>query len=290
MKECPFPWVTLCSSLQQAAEAIAESVLSVARAEAIVAVTGESGQTQTGLPAGELSVVVHALRDGTEPGDLATIVESLALGETPRSSVLASASDSVRNNQNNAISAEQAASSSASSAGASSAPLVRISGLCAVSGEGGEVERRPAATGSKKQLPAGKPKEVGPMSVSVPNLTTGGSGGQEPSTAASTAFAAMARRRTLAGSHAAAAAAAAAASAAAATAGSACASAASPSASPAPSPASFFPRGPTSVSSLVRLALSSNFPGQHHPLPRRSIVCSHHGDCGNHFLVPPQPC
>jgi E3 ubiquitin-protein ligase HECTD1 len=77
--------------LQQAAEAIAESVLSVARAEAIVAVTGESQSSST--PAGELSVVVHALRDphtdlstipSSAASDLATIVETLALGESTK--------------------------------------------------------------------------------------------------------------------------------------------------------------------------------------------------------------
>ncbi|PNF13783.1 hypothetical protein B7P43_G12447 [Cryptotermes secundus] len=76
---------------KQAAEAIAESVLSVARAEAIVAVTGESQSSST--PAGELSVVVHALRDphtdlsaisSSAASDLATIVETLALGESTR--------------------------------------------------------------------------------------------------------------------------------------------------------------------------------------------------------------
>ncbi|XP_067009629.1 E3 ubiquitin-protein ligase HECTD1 isoform X3 [Anabrus simplex] len=77
---------------KQAAEAIAESVLSVARAEAIVAVTGESQSSST--PAGELSVVVHSLRDphtdlsaisSSTASDLATIVETLALGESTRS-------------------------------------------------------------------------------------------------------------------------------------------------------------------------------------------------------------
>lgn len=76
---------------KQAAEAIAESVLSVARAEAIVAVTGESQSSST--PVGELSVVVHALRDphtdlsaisSSAASDLATIVETLALGESTR--------------------------------------------------------------------------------------------------------------------------------------------------------------------------------------------------------------
>lgn len=66
---CHFP-------LQQAAESIAESVLSVARAEAVVAVTGESGVNSTG----ELSVVLHPRPDtAAVTSDLATIVESLAL-------------------------------------------------------------------------------------------------------------------------------------------------------------------------------------------------------------------
>lgn len=60
---------------QQAAESIAESVLSVARAEAVVAVTGESGANSTS----ELSVVLHPRPDTTVTSDLATIVESLTL-------------------------------------------------------------------------------------------------------------------------------------------------------------------------------------------------------------------
>jgi len=61
--------------IQQAAESIAESVLSVARAEAVVAVTGESGANSTS----ELSVVLHPRPDTTVTSDLATIVESLTL-------------------------------------------------------------------------------------------------------------------------------------------------------------------------------------------------------------------
>lgn len=71
---------------KQAAETIAESVLSVARAEAIVSVTSES---QAASNDSELSVVVHPLRDPhhdlstiNNSSDLATIVESLALCET----------------------------------------------------------------------------------------------------------------------------------------------------------------------------------------------------------------
>ncbi|XP_072765519.1 E3 ubiquitin-protein ligase HECTD1 isoform X5 [Anoplolepis gracilipes] len=60
---------------KQAAESIAESVLSVARAEAVVAVTSESGANSTG----ELSVVLHPRPDTAVTSDLATIVESLTL-------------------------------------------------------------------------------------------------------------------------------------------------------------------------------------------------------------------
>lgn len=71
---------------KQAAETIAESVLSMARAEAIVSVTSES---QAASDSSELSVVVHPLRDPhhdlsaiNNSSDLATIVESLALCDT----------------------------------------------------------------------------------------------------------------------------------------------------------------------------------------------------------------
>lgn len=50
-------------------------MLSVARAEAVVAVTGESGANSTS----ELSVVLHPRPDTTVTSDLATIVESLTL-------------------------------------------------------------------------------------------------------------------------------------------------------------------------------------------------------------------
>lgn len=75
---------------KQAAEAIAESVLSVARAEAIVAVTSESQAAHSNNQS-ELSVVVHTLRDphndlssinNSISSDLATIVESLTLSDT----------------------------------------------------------------------------------------------------------------------------------------------------------------------------------------------------------------
>ncbi|XP_061930115.1 E3 ubiquitin-protein ligase HECTD1 isoform X16 [Apis cerana] len=62
-------------AVKQAVESIAENVLSVARAEAVVAVTGEGGANSTS----ELSVVLHPRPDTTVTSDLATIVESLAL-------------------------------------------------------------------------------------------------------------------------------------------------------------------------------------------------------------------
>ncbi|XP_031338883.1 E3 ubiquitin-protein ligase HECTD1 isoform X7 [Photinus pyralis] len=79
---------------KQAAETIAESMLSVARAEAIVAVTSES---QAAINESDLSVVVHPLRDphhdlsainNSISSDLATIVESLALTDTKPSNVI----------------------------------------------------------------------------------------------------------------------------------------------------------------------------------------------------------
>ncbi|XP_019870714.1 E3 ubiquitin-protein ligase HECTD1 isoform X2 [Aethina tumida] len=71
---------------KQAAETIAESVLSVARNEALVAVTSES---QAASNDSELSVVVHPLRDPhydlsaiNNSSDLATIVESLNMNDS----------------------------------------------------------------------------------------------------------------------------------------------------------------------------------------------------------------
>lgn len=57
-------------------ETIAESVLSIGKSEAVVAVTGEGG---AGCTTGELSVVLHPRPDNNVTSDLATIVESLAL-------------------------------------------------------------------------------------------------------------------------------------------------------------------------------------------------------------------
>ena len=78
-------------SAKQAAESIAESVLSVAHAEAIVAVTGESAGVNS---TGELSVVLHPRPDtATVTSDLATIVESLAMNNDCSSTAASSASN-----------------------------------------------------------------------------------------------------------------------------------------------------------------------------------------------------
>ncbi|CAG9766512.1 unnamed protein product [Ceutorhynchus assimilis] len=73
---------------KQAAETIAESVLTGARNEALVAVTSESQAAST---ESELSVIVHPLRDPhndlsaiNNSSDLATIVESLSLSDNSK--------------------------------------------------------------------------------------------------------------------------------------------------------------------------------------------------------------
>ncbi|XP_049940581.1 E3 ubiquitin-protein ligase Ufd4 isoform X3 [Schistocerca serialis cubense] len=305
---------------KQAAEAIAESVLTVARAEAIVAVAGEA-QLQ---PQGELSVVVHALREphsdlsAIASGDLATIVETLALGsgqlrrqasednkgwneqgqgrsKSSRSKAALAAeaadvldkmregADLLRNNTNSFLSGELLPSSLL---GSTQQPPVSIAGLMAsalapsvrisVSGSGGEstdstsseekglgIRIKSVAGGAK--IPssqqqqqqqqstsvtsdgsaAGGKKECAPMSVSVPNLSASGGSCCPPERESPAAaglletFAAVARRR---------------------------ARQPVPASSGGGPPtsgnaATLFPRGPGSVSGLVRLALSSNFPG-----------------------------
>ncbi|XP_043269545.1 E3 ubiquitin-protein ligase HECTD1 isoform X3 [Venturia canescens] len=261
----------------KAAESIAESVLSVARAEAVVAVTGEGGASSTG----ELSVVLHPRPETTVTSDLATIVESLALNTdcsansnsnrasssskpfftTARGNKSASGllsleaaevidrlregADRLRNNTNSFLSGELLG-----------LVPVRIS----VSGESEESSLRirpvprhhPTTTDATKEC--GRDKEASsssqnpsggcpvvvtnPMSVSVPNLACSDANQtSEPATATGLleTFAAMARRRTL-----------------------------GPSGGQHIAPNSNSgsnSRGPNSVSSLVRLALSSNFPG-----------------------------
>lgn len=111
-----------------------------------------------------------------------------------------------------------------------------------------------------------------PMSVSVPNLTSAsGTNTMETSATAGLleTFAAMARRRTLGavtgGGGGGSSGASGAGSGTGNAGGGGAGNIPSPSCttpSPSPSPgSSLFPRGPSSVSSLVRLALSSNFPG-----------------------------
>lgn len=319
---------------KQAAETIAESVLSVARAEAIIAVTSES---QAANNDSELSVVVHPLRDphhdlssinNSVSNDLVTIVESLALSDTKptntrrqhssdeahssetqkpnmvssnsasnlnknllarsKTSQVAVAaaqsfvealdkiregSDIFRNNTNSFFSGELLQSIGQQSAISmlpnALAPGVRIS----VDSEDGKLKKK-ADTVAKD---CGIDKEeasnnmnnarnnsnncpivvTNPMSVSVPNLTSSETSNQiEPSSTAGflETFAALARRRTLGSVS---------------TANSAHSNANNSTsggimASNAQNNAnsgSIYPRGPNSVSSLVRLALSSNFPG-----------------------------
>lgn len=302
---------------KQAAETIAESVLSVARAEAIVAVTSES---QAATNDSELSVVVHPLRDPhhdlstiNNSSDLATIVESLALSDTKpparrqqscteerasdvhKANIVLSSSASNLNktfysNRYTKISNTQAAAAAAQSFVEAVEALDKIR-------EGSDVLRNstnsflsgdlqsaianepitmvPTSQGvrisvseNKEDKPASSSAAetarnsnncpivvTNPMSVSVPNLTSTEANSQiEPTTTAGLleTFAALARRRTL---------------------GSVSATNSSNShannasaimnsnAQNNQNAGSLFPRGPNSVSSLVRLALSSNFPG-----------------------------
>lgn len=129
------------------------------------------------------------------------------------------------------------------------------------------VKREKDCSTKDKDASGGSVVVSNPMSVSVPNLTsTSGTNTMETSATAGLleTFAAMARRRTLG---------AVTGGGGASGTGSGTGNAGSGGAgnipspscttpSPSPSPgSSLFPRGPSSVSSLVRLALSSNFPG-----------------------------
>ncbi|XP_054264078.1 E3 ubiquitin-protein ligase HECTD1-like [Macrosteles quadrilineatus] len=279
---------------KQAAQALAESVLSVARAEAIVAVTNESQCCST--PANELSVVVHTLRDShTTASDLATIVETLALEETQRLNTgntqannqplhkseenKSGASESSKNplssgkslfranklvgSSNSMLSAEEQSMLTLSDAVEvvdkmrEGADLLRNNTNSYLSGElvANCLLANNSTTSAKKSERENKEQKDngrGPssMSVSVPNLASAtNSSSMEQSNPAGLleTFAAMARRRTsntqigrVEGNH------------------------PSPSthtpATSSPSSA-VFPRAPSSVTSLVRLALSSNFPG-----------------------------
>ncbi|XP_074030514.1 ubiquitin fusion-degradation 4-like isoform X1 [Leptinotarsa decemlineata] len=314
---------------KQAAETIAESVLSVARNEALVSVTSES---QAASNDSEMSVVVHPLRDPhpdlstiNNSTDLATIVESLTLCDTKptmnnesqktlsannsnsniiksnRSAKIISSqaaaaaaaqsfveavealdkiregSDMLRNNTNNFLSAEllQSALSIGQSSQISSLsnlnPVgVRISvsnnseadedkpvrrKVDSVKGGNCSSDKDEAVTNSNNaKNNSNNPIVVtNPMSVSVPNLTTESNNQIEPTSTAVLnfsglleTFAALARRRTLASV----------------TASNVSNSNNSQniSAQNNQNASSLFPRAPNSVSSLVRLALSSNFP------------------------------
>ncbi|KOX75373.1 E3 ubiquitin-protein ligase HECTD1 [Melipona quadrifasciata] len=213
---------------QQAVESIAENVLSVARAEAVVAVTGEGGANSTS----ELSVVLHPRPDTTVTSDLATIVESLALN-----------TDCPANSNSN-----RASSSSKPFFATVRGNKVNIYIFCFffviynhVSSKlaAKECSRDKEASSSTQNTAGGCPVVVtNPMSVSVPNLACSDANNTlEPTTATGLleTFTAMARRRTLGptgGQHIA-----------------------------SNSNTGSNSRGPNSVSSLVRLALSPNFPG-----------------------------
>ncbi|CAH1960044.1 unnamed protein product [Acanthoscelides obtectus] len=320
---------------KQAAETIAESVLSVARNEALVAVTGGS---QMASNESGLSVVVHPLRDPhhdlsaiNNSTDLATIVESLALcnsktntsntsdsqkavslsntssNKSNRTSKVSNSqaavavaaaaqsfveavevldkiregsSDMLRNNTNNFLSAELLQSALNIGQSSQISTLSNLGGSATVRiSSGSETEDEKTTkqkTDSMKASASDKVEQTvhsnnaknnsnngggssansivvtNPMSVSVPNLTSSESNSQiEPTTTAGLleTFAALTRRRTLA------------------TVSSSNAANStnknntlnSNSQGGANSGGSFFPRAPNSVSSLVRLALSSNF-------------------------------
>ncbi|XP_076174502.1 ubiquitin fusion-degradation 4-like isoform X3 [Ptiloglossa arizonensis] len=263
---------------KQAAESIADSVLSVARAEAVVAVTGEGGANSTS----ELSVVLHPRPDTTVTSDLATIVESLALNTdcpTNSNSNRASSSskplfasvrgnkqgaslfsfdasealdrvregaDRLRNNTNSFLSGEllSLVPVRISVTGESEENSLRIKPVqrhhSGIADAAKECSRDKEATSSSTQNTTGGCPVVvtNPMSVSVPNLAcSDANNALEPTTATGLleTFAAMARRQTFGptgGQHIA-----------------------------SNSNTGSNSRGPSSVSSLVRLALGPNFPG-----------------------------
>ncbi|KAJ8668132.1 hypothetical protein QAD02_009795 [Eretmocerus hayati] len=288
---------------KHAAESIAESVLSVARAEAVVAVTGESGIGSTG----ELSVVLHPRPDtAAVTSDLATIVESLTLntdcsstatstnGNSNRisnSKPLLSAvrgnksfpqpasglfsleaaevldrmregADRLRNNTNSFLSGELLGlvpvrinvsgetdenslrirpAPRSHAAAAAAAAVAATASVADTDGSKDCCPRDKDTIPSTDATSAGCPVVVttNPMSVSVPNLACSDSANNtiEPVAASGLleTFAAMARRRTLGP-----------------TVGQHITSSTIPTSNS---------RGSNPVSSLVRLALSSNFPG-----------------------------
>ncbi|KAG8035223.1 hypothetical protein G9C98_001713 [Cotesia typhae] len=166
---------------KQAAESIAESVLSVARAEAVVAVTGEGGANNTG----ELSVVLHPRPDNAVTSDLPTS-GLLSLEASEVLDRLREGADRLRNNTNSFLSGELLG-----------LVPVRIS----VSSETDENSMRIRPVPRHNPAIDGCPVVVtNPMSVSVPNLAcTDANNTLETTTATGLleTFAAMARRRTL---------------------------------------------------------------------------------------------
>ncbi|XP_058800749.1 E3 ubiquitin-protein ligase HECTD1 isoform X3 [Phymastichus coffea] len=280
---------------KQAAESIAESVLSVTCAEAVVSVTGESGVNSSG----ELSVVLHPRPDtAAVTSDLATIVESLAFnsecssttastngnsnrtsnsskpllsslrGNKPTSGFLSleaevldrmrEGADRLRNNTNSFLSSEllglvpvrinvsgepddgsmriRPAPRSHAAAAAAAATVAAAAG--AADGSIDCCPRDKDASGSSSSA-APTVVTTNPMSVSVPNLACSDASNNtlEPVAASGLleTFAAMARRRNL-----------------------------GPGTSQHISSntnSGSNSRGSNPVSSLVRLALSSNFPG-----------------------------
>ncbi|XP_030767252.1 E3 ubiquitin-protein ligase Ufd4 isoform X3 [Sitophilus oryzae] len=325
---------------KQAAETIAESVLSVARNEALVAVTSESQAASTDS---ELSVVVHPLRDPhhdlsaiNNSSDLATIVESLTLsdstkpstakrqtseepidtqkasnGKSNRSSRLSNVSaaaaaqsfvdavealdkiregsDMLRNNTNNFLSAEllqsalnltQSNQQTINNLSSLAGNTVRISVSSNSEIDDEKAVRRKDDVGessTSKELFSSSDNEeainntnnaknsgtivvTNPMSVSVPNLTSTEANSQMETTTTAVlnfaglleTFAALARRRQSGSSSSATN------SALSSVANN--AQVASTNSQNNQNNSSLFPRAPNSVSSLVRLALSSNFP------------------------------
>ncbi|XP_046388843.1 E3 ubiquitin-protein ligase Ufd4 isoform X5 [Ischnura elegans] len=350
---------------KQAAEAIAESVLNIARAEA-AAVSSEphtstpsshvlsttTTSSQTGLT--ELSVFMHLLQEAggvldspctptttatstsssipppslaaamATAGDLATIVESLALGETATSAAMAAgalpSTISSTGNQKHGSEASCGRSNmmsriSSGTANLSAGTRVRVTlpashsedktgDNCFRNNQNNVLSNRgdssPETKGSscyelgdtllsKKEMVSGgicseasdsnggngSSSYVGTtMSVSVPNLTSSSVSESGATATLLETFAAMARgRRSLASASGNNSLSGVAGSVAAVCGGGGTGGGGvsatgtpphttpSPSPSPSPSPGStLFPRGPSSVSSLVRLALSSNFP------------------------------
>ncbi|XP_048516518.1 E3 ubiquitin-protein ligase Ufd4 isoform X1 [Dendroctonus ponderosae] len=323
---------------KQAAVTIAESVLSGARNEALVAVTSES---QAGNLDSDLSLVVHPLRDPhhdlstiNNSSDLATIVESLTLpdnkpaatkrqssdepsdslrdasqksaaGKSNRTTKITNAtavaaqsfveavealdriregSDMLRNNTNNFLSAEflqsalnfsqtnqQSINNLSSMAGT---PVrISVSSKPEANEEPAEKRKEDGEDGAKPSFSSSDNEEAvnnannaknsivvtNPMSVSVPNLTSTEANSQIETTASAVlnfpglleTFAALARRRQSSSTVT---------SQSSRNSNSNNAQVSNANVQNNQNAGCIFPRAPNSVSSLVRLALSTNFP------------------------------